>query len=549
MKKIVLVDDEIDVRQSISALVDWEKFGFELVGEAGNGQEALSVIEELQPDVVLTDIRMPIMDGIEMSHNIHELDPTIRIIFLSGHERFEYAQSAIRLNIEEYLLKPISIEDIEQVLQRVGNSIDEERQQALDMKRMTQEYMKTLDAIRRSYLVSLTIDTHTRAEEEKLRNLAELYQVNLAGDMYVVVNIALLKENELQGVASVSPQVKDRVFAEELSWVSYLKNTQTIVRKYMNAEVFRQNDTLTLIISGTKEELDSNLDTILLDIQQTFIKTYDLEAIMGVSRCVAGLHELKRAYRQATDALNYCRSSEDTQCVYMSDIEALSPSSFELDEMIGERLVSAVKVGDESTLKELSRDIYQEYNLRHCSAETVYMIYLELTSKILRIYGQMVREPDRRWSHHFMDEMLQARTELLEVVYQKFLNGTQHALRQIRENRDDMKESLTVQGLKIMRQEYSDPNFNQKSLASLLHISPNYLSSLFKKETAQSFKEHLIEIRMQKAQELLLSTDKKILEIAQLTGYVDQHYFSYGFKKYFGKSPRQMREEQGERMK
>lgn len=546
MKKLILVDDEIDVRTSISALVDWEKFGFELVGEAGNGQEGLSLVEELQPDVVLTDIKMPIMDGIEMSHNIHELDPTIRIIFLSGHERFEYAQSAIRLNIEEYLLKPISIEDIEQVLQRVGHSIEEERQQALDMKRMTKEYMRTLDAIRRSYLVSLTIDTHDSSDEEKLHNLAELYQVNLEGDAYVVVSIALLKENELQGVASVSNLMKDQVFAEELSWVSYLKNTQTVVQKYVNAEIFRQNDTLTLIMAGSLATLEANLDTILLDIQQTFIKTYDLEAIMGVSRPMTSLHELKRAYRQATDALNYCRSSEDTHWVYMSDIDTISPLSFEMDEIVVERIISAVKVGDLATLQKLSYEIYQEYNLRHCSAEAVYMIYLELTSKILRIYGQLVREPDKRWSRQFMDEILHARTELLEVVYQKFLKGAEHALRQIQENREDMKESLTVQGLKIMRQEYSDPNFNQKALANLLHISPNYLSSLFKKETSQSFKEHLIEIRMQKAQELLLSTDKKILEIAQMTGYVDQHYFSYGFKKFFGKSPRQMREEQGQ---
>ena len=102
MKKIVFVDDEQDIRQSISQLIDWQAFGFELVGEASNGQEALSLIEMTHPDVVLTDIRMPIMDGLALGHAIREFDPTIKIILLSGYDNFQYAQSAIRLNI--YLL-------------------------------------------------------------------------------------------------------------------------------------------------------------------------------------------------------------------------------------------------------------------------------------------------------------------------------------------------------------------------------------------------------------------------------------------------------------
>ena len=107
-RKLVFVDDETFVLQSIVNLMDWASLGYELVGTASNGQEALAIIEETCPDVVITDICMPLMDGFELSQAIYEFDPTIKIIFISGHDKFDYAQNAIRLNIQEYLLKPIT---------------------------------------------------------------------------------------------------------------------------------------------------------------------------------------------------------------------------------------------------------------------------------------------------------------------------------------------------------------------------------------------------------------------------------------------------------
>ena len=136
-RKLVFVDDETFVLQSIVNLMDWTSLGYELVGTASNGQEALAIIEETCPDVVITDICMPLMDGFELSQAIYEFDPTIKIIFISGHDKFDYAQNAIRLNIQEYLLKPITPTDIQAALSRVSQNLDAQRQRALDMQEMT----------------------------------------------------------------------------------------------------------------------------------------------------------------------------------------------------------------------------------------------------------------------------------------------------------------------------------------------------------------------------------------------------------------------------
>lgn len=543
MKKIVFVDDEQDIRQSISQLIDWQAFGFELVGEASNGQEALSLIEMTHPDVVLTDIRMPIMDGLALGHAIREFDPTIKIILLSGYDNFQYAQSAIRLNIYAYLLKPVSIQELEEVISSISQAIDAERRNAHDITKLTKEYMNSLTELKRSYLISLVSETFISQDEERLRNIAELYQINLDSEQLRVVNMAISGEQATVAEGVIIASVKDEVFSEELNWVAYTTMVRDIVQRYVCAYVFRNHNVLTVLISADSAFFENEMDTMLIEIEQSFTRHYGRKVVMGVSQGVTHLHSVQRAYRQAVDALNYCRLAGYSTRMYSSDVVIGEAGSELIDEHEADQLLSYVKLGNSEVLKVIWEKFQQQSVERYRTTEAYSSNVLELVMKALRIYRQNVVHVDQTFVVSVMEGVVASRHDILNDLMMKCRDYLIQITNQIRNNRQEQKETLTAQGIKLIHEHYTNPNFSQKSLANMLHISPNYLSGLFTKETGKSFKEHLIAIRMQNAQRLLLTTDKKILEVAQLSGYTDQHYFSYGFKKYFGKSPRQIREE------
>ena len=543
MRKLVLVDDEASVRQTISQLIDWEAYGFHLVGSASNGEEALTIIEEQEPDVVITDICMPLMDGFELSQAIYEFDPTIKIIFISGHDNFDFAQSAIRLNIHEYLLKPISPADIQEALIRVNQSLDQELQRATDMRQMTKEYMNTLEASKRSLLINLVTENYAAPQTSRLLNLIELYTMQLDQPHYRVVSLALApntQHTKKTVIPSVSNDDKDVLFAEELTWVSYLKTLAELCRKHLRGEVFRYNQNLILILNSDSPITTDITDVLLQDIQQTFLKIYRIPLAFGVSDESQQLYELKRLYRQALQTVEYCQTMSALNRMYYSDMDKNHLLPLEHDYVNDNRFNSLITIGLYSELEQYMHQFYDEQINRNVPQDMIYLSFLEFTSRTIRVASRIIQ--DSQLFNDFMKTMMNSAEIPAHELLVIFLDYSKQILNEIHQNRESEKESLTHTGIKLMHRHYSDPAFNQRELANRLHISPNYLCSVFKKEANASFKELLIEIRMKKAQELILTTDMKMLEVAEAVGYTDHHYFSYSFKKFFGKSPRAMRE-------
>lgn len=544
MRKIVFVDDEASLRESIPSLVNWHEFNFELVGIASNGQEALSIIEQTHPDVVLTDICMPIMDGFELSQEINKFDPTIKIIFLSGHDNFDFAQSAIRLNIHEYLLKPISLSDLQDVLQRINESFEITERQAVDSIKMTQKYMHELTASRRSMLFRLITDTFTIHDEIKLKNLVELYQLDIPEEDHIVATIQYPPQLTGNAIEAMSDDARDVLFAEELTWISYHQTLLEVCEKYLKAEIFRHNQQSVLILSNNELSNSESLDLLLQDIQQTLLRRFHIETTIGISNISKRLCDLRILYRQSVQALDFALSDDDgvRRAMYSDLSYDVRTRPFELTPQMEDRFVSLIKVARYPDFEVYIRRLYRIFYEQPRSYEACYLMFLELTSRMLRIL-QPFHDDIHLPLNKFMETMIHLDKANPEIVLATFLDYSEKFFNLIQTTRSAAKESLTEQGLRIIRQRYADPLFSQKECAELLHISPNYLSSLFTKETNKSFKEHLIATRMEKAKELLLSTNMKILEISLATGYTDQHYFSYSFKRYFKISPKKMRED------
>lgn len=136
--KVLLVDDEEEVRNAIEQRINWEELGFEVIGKAQNGVKAMEIAEKLQPDVVITDIKMPYMNGLELARNLKEENPGVRILILTGFDEFEYAKEAVHLEIEEYILKPINANELSECLKRLKNVLDKEREEKLNVRKLEQ---------------------------------------------------------------------------------------------------------------------------------------------------------------------------------------------------------------------------------------------------------------------------------------------------------------------------------------------------------------------------------------------------------------------------
>ena len=139
---IILVDDEEEVRKSIIKQIDWESAGFKVVGDAENGEDALEKIEVLEPDVVLTDIRMPYMDGLTLAERVRQKYPSMKIVIFSGYDDFEYAKQAIKLNVTEYILKPVNVEELTAILQKIKANLDQEIEQKRNVNLLRENYIK-----------------------------------------------------------------------------------------------------------------------------------------------------------------------------------------------------------------------------------------------------------------------------------------------------------------------------------------------------------------------------------------------------------------------
>lgn len=532
MYSILLVDDEQYIRESIIELVQWEKKGFFILGEASNGEEALEVMEKNVPDILITDIRMPVMDGIELSRRIREKHPSVKIVFLSGHDDFDYAVSGIKLNIIEYLLKPISINDLELMLEQVREALDEEKREVNDLKRIETEYLENFQGIKMSFLVSLITDNYKEVPEIEIKKLIETYRLNLKGAQNVLLNVNIDKSTLKKG------QTENHDL--EMMKFSLANVIRRISSKYLNGEVFNFTSNIVVMLSDSKENIELYKDIIVKEISESTQKLFHFSVRIGVSEEYDSLSGAKPAFQSSISALNYGLIMKKNKEVYISDIEMIGLEKMIFDEANETKLISLIKIGSKKELYLFTDELFRGFDNNNQTHLQIFL--MELYVSVLKAYKSVIPIYDTDMLqriqmisdiHHYQE---------IEEIREWFKEFCLTVIDSIQTQRKKKTDSLAKKSYDYLIDNYKEPTLSLKSVSKQMAISPSYFSSLFKKENGISFTNALIKIRMEKAKEHLLTTDCKIVEVALVSGYTDQHYFSYCFKKYFGESPNKIRE-------
>lgn len=528
MYRILLVDDEALIREAVSDNVKWEQYGYELAGSCENGKEALEFIEKNPIDVVLTDICMPYMDGMQLSEKLCEHYPSIKIIILSGYDDFDYAKKAIRYGVKEYLLKPITAEEMGGVLLELKSELDEERRTERKVLELESAYRKGQQLLYSDALLHLI--RGSKADEE-IRKELEKVGLNLDSAVYRVAVVEL-------DIYARSNKLDEERKRESALMAFVLHNiSQEIVERSKAGEVCQGKDHRTYILfrSNRPLELRQTAVGICKEIIAQMNRIMQLEVNIGLGNYVTETENIYKSYEEAEEALEYHYIMGGN---HVMEIETIREEKglADVDRMLDE-IALHVK-GNES--RRIEEDFASmEESLRKCrydrrSAGILFQRIVDMLDEFCRL--SEMESGQRAASQGDVLEKVLAAEDLKKAV--EILSAYCVEIGEWLDNQKNIGgKKYAVMAMDYIEKNYSDCDLSLHSVCSYLNISTSRFSTIFKQATGTTFMDVLIGLRMQKAKELLEHTDMKNYEIAERVGFNDSHYFSIAFKKITGKTP------------
>lgn len=530
MYKILLVDDEILVRDAIRENIDWGKLDCELIGDCENGKQAVEFVKTHEVDIVLTDILMPYMDGMELSHFLHDNYPDVLIVIFSGFGEFEYAKKAIQYNVSEYMLKPVTAMELTKVIENMKEKLDSRKKEQRKMESLTQvsqDYHKNANVIRSKALdclVKCTREVQVSLDELERMGITfqaasyrvAVFDIDTYSEMY---QMDMDKQQESALMAFVLFNVGDEIVVQEKAGVVYQEG----------------NNRVCIIFAGNRtKEFSENIHRICHEIQKKVKEVIGLETSIGIGSWVRSPYELIYSYRLAAKAIDY-RYLLGGNLLFDMEEKKTDNSIFLINDL--ETLTEAIKSGDRRLMEETLGQI--ETEIKSALVEKSYAcIYLQ---QVIRAIGNtcqsLSEEPEK---------IIAQREALLKAVTEQRMFSQAAALveKYAQEVFDELQELNSSSGqrqgmlaMDYIQKNYMDPGLSLNSICSYLNISTSYFSTIFKEMTGETFIESLTRIRMEKAKELLENTTLKNYEIAEKVGFSDPHYFGISFKKMTGKTP------------
>lgn len=530
MYKILLVDDEILVRDAIRKNIDWGKLDCELIGDCENGKQAVEFVKTHEVDIVLTDILMPYMDGMELSHFLHDNYPDILIVIFSGFGEFEYAKKAIQYNVSEYMLKPVTAMELTKVIENMKEKLDSRKKEQRKMESLTQvsqDYHKNANVIRSKALdclVKCTREVQVSLDELERMGITfqaasyrvAVFDIDTYSEMY---QMDMDKQQESALMAFVLFNVGDEIVVREKAGVVYQEG----------------NNRVCIIFAGNRtKEFSESIHRICHEIQKKVKEVIGLETSIGIGSWVRSPYELIYSYRLAAKAIDY-RYLLGGNLLFDMEEKKTDNSIFLINDL--ETLTEAIKSGDRRLMEETLGQI--ETEIKSALVEKSYAcIYLQ---QVIRAIGNtcqsLSEEPEK---------IIAQRETLLKAVTEQRTFSQAAALveKYAQEVFDELQELNSSSGqrqgmlaMDYIQKNYMDPGLSLNSICSYLNISTSYFSTIFKEMTGETFIEVLTRVRMEKAKELLENTTMKNYEIAEKVGFSDPHYFGISFKKITGKTP------------
>ncbi len=532
MYRVMIVEDEIPIRNIIARIIDWNKLGFDLVYQADNGQMALTWLEENKADLIITDISMPFMDGLELCRHIRLLSPLTTIVILTGHNEFDYAQKAITLGVSNYLLKPITKDGFTATLEEIKAEMDEKHNAQRDLAFLRKQYHQSKDLLKNKFFINLILGYNQPYYMEH----KDILDVSIDAPFYAVaamdVGGDLEEENSFWG--------KDRPLLE---FAIYNLTGELLGEIGQDIIFLGPGNQICMIFKLVSEEDGDEIHKIIQCLEQVAeqIETYfKMSATIGFSEIYDKLEDLSFAYEEANVALEYRVLESSERVILKSSVEKKSSmATKKLEEQLV-RLEYSIKVGDADAIRKIITYIFSMINYDGLEINEFKTFLMQMGIAIFKAYNDIRRNEDQVVFDYTIFSKIFEISDLTEVQ-NYFLDLCEDLSNKIKGIREDEDQSHVKEACDYIQNNYQDPMLSLESLCKVLYLSPGHFSRLFKKSMGVNFVDYLTKVRMDQAKYLLANTNQKMYEIANGIGYEDPNYFSYNFKRHTQLTPSQWR--------
>lgn len=527
MYKILLVDDEDLIRNAIAAIIDWQSIGITEILQAEDGELGLELARKHRPDIVLTDIRMPFMDGLEMSKYIAAELPYTKIIILTGHDEFEFAVSSIKLGITDYIVKPISAENLLAVMSKVVDKLQEERKLKKTQQRLRSQLRQSLPLLKEKVLNQLIVG---HLGKEDLNEKMEYTELKLDFKTYTlcILEAGSYQHQNIEDVEMMNMMLKS-------SLENFFMQDGIIFSTYNNQHILLLKD-----LPVNDYESRNLLQQKLNEHNDKFRQTQDCYVNTAIGATVDSIDKIPESFQTAKHALSYNTALGNDIIFDFLELGYKSTEFVYPRKHVEEIVKSAyLNIDFKPSLSELIQYLSCCKNL---TAEHLQIISFEIVTQINKTLIQAdysLRMDEYQTIYKAcgigtLNDFEKCMREFLFEVYTLFA-----------ENKQTRKQLLIQNAKQYIEENYSNPDLNLNMVASHVFINPTYLSALFKKESGMSFVDFITQTRIEKAKILLAQEDTKSYEAALKCGYQDPHYFSVCFKKQTGMSPSEYKKMMG----
>ena len=515
MYKVLLVDDEILIRERISRKIPWEELGFELAGSCENGREAISFINREPVGLILTDICMPYVDGLELAKHVYDHAKNTKVVIITGYEEFEYAKKALEYHVFSYILKPVTSAELMESLREIHEVLEAERSNQQVRTRYEDSYL----LLENQFLLQLA---QGKVPEEAIGEKLREFKINFRGDSYCA--------------AVFCPREPvSRMELEQMIEFTRAKYPERVL-------AFQGNDgTMVAYIKQGRNEGQDNMGSVCRMAVLAISSGLGIEVFCLLGTAVMNLNGLNLSYEKAMEMKDYLYLEKESHVYEWEQYRNYrfhSEVGFEKCDK-DKRLVLAVQSNLKEEIRREISAIRAECSEKWFSRTRVVILCQSLILAVMNALERLNMEDD---------EIFLKGQELFSGLYgcsyisemqNKLLDFFDSAADMMNRNRSSYGEERAVMALHYISEHYSECSLSLQELCGKLAISVSYFSSAFKNHTGMTFVEALTKVRMEAAKELLQNTAMKTYEIAERCGYSDSNYFSSIFKKTVGSTPRE----------
>jgi len=512
--KVFIVDDEENIRKLVKKHIEWTELGFDVVGEASSGREALDMLDKVIPDIVITDVRMPFMDGLELAGILRETYPYVKIVVLTAFEEFELAKKSIKLGVSDYLTKPVNRDELKNCLTDISNKIMEERISTSEYNRLKEKLYINFEYMKERFFMELLNKPVSR---ESIYERVQYYSVQRILDS---VQVGL-----------VSPQTSGISSGEELVLLDLacIDTIKTFFKDMKGIDVFHDMNNIIIFICSNAE---LNMEKLSEHLIMQIIHRLKCEVSISLSSRYDDCKYIRQAYLEAEEALKYSELLGKNQVICFRDI-SIKNCTIQISQDKIDEVLFYIKAGVVDKVEEIIFSIADNY-IKKCTIGQKRIHTTNITSSILNAFAETgvdfsdICEANQDYFYQIskMDTFEQMK-EFLET----FAVNVTKAINNFRTKKSN---KLLNEILYYINDNIGDPNLSLSGIANKFFLNSSYLCRLYKQETGQTFVEHLTKMRIDKAISLMNETELKVYQIGEQVGIPDPNYFGKCFKKFTG---------------